>query len=480
MDKNKNRTAIVVALMLTMFLAAFEGTVVSTAMPTIARDLNGYNLISWVFSAYLLTSAVSTPIYGKLSDLLGRKKILIIGIIIFLIGTVLSGISQSMVQLIISRAIQGLGAGSILTLTYTIIGDLYDISGRAKIQGLLSTIWGVASILGPFIGGALLIKLSWHWIFFVNIPFGLIAIFMIGYYLHEEVHPRKVTIDYLGIIFLNIAIVALLFASLESANKTYLILCIIISIISLIIFIFVETKVSEPVIPFKIFNKPNIFANLIGFIVAVGIISIQSYMPLYAQNVLGYSPIISGLFLAPISISWFTSSFVLSKALKKYDAKTLIIVSTIFICVATGIISLLGVNTPIIVLIIAMFIIGFGFGGIMNATIIISQIAVADSEKGVSTSTMSLIRTIGETLGVSILGSIMDIGIRNHFSNMGVNGVTSDLLGSTANPLRLSKDAIQNGFFSGLHLVFISLFVISIIALLISLISPQIKNHKFK
>ena len=184
-NNENNKTKIVIALMLTMFLAAFEGTVVSTAMPTIARDLNGYKLISWVFSAYLLTSAVSTPIYGKLSDLLGRKKVLIAGIIIFLVGTLVSGLSQTMVQLIISRAIQGLGAGSIITLTYTIIGDLYDVSGSAKIQGLLSTIWGVASILGPFIGGVILLKLTWHWIFFVNIPFGILAIFMIGGYFHE-------------------------------------------------------------------------------------------------------------------------------------------------------------------------------------------------------------------------------------------------------------------------------------------------------
>ena len=473
----KNKTKIVVALMLTMFLAAFEGTVVSTAMPTIARDLNGYNLISWVFSAYLLTSAVSTPIYGKLSDLLGRKKVLITGIIIFLVGTLVSGLSQTMLELIISRAIQGLGAGSIITLTYTIIGDLYDISGRAKIQGLLSTIWGVASILGPFIGGVILIDLSWHWIFFVNIPFGILGIYMINKYFHEEVHTQKVKIDYFGILFLNISIVALLFASLESAKKEYLIGCLALAIISFIIFIFVERKASEPIIPFNIFNKRNVYANIIGFIVAVVIITIQSYLPLYTQNVLGYSPIISGLFLAPISISWFTSSFILAKYLKKYDAKFAIILSSALICIAMLLISILNVSTPIIVLIIAMFIIGFGFGGIMNSTIIISQIVVDDSQIGVSTSTMNLIRTIGQTLGVSILGSVLNTGITNHFNSEGLKNIGSDILGSAKNPLHFTKVQIQSGFYSGLHLVFISLFIISALCLLISFISPRIKNH---
>lgn len=476
MDKNRNK--IVIALMLVMFLAAFEGTVVSTAMPTIARDLNGYKLISWVFSAYLLTSAVSTPIYGKLSDLLGRKKVLIVGIIIFLIGTILSGLSQSMVELILSRAVQGLGAGSIITLTYTIIGDLYDVSGRAKIQGLLSTIWGVASILGPFIGGLILSKLSWHWIFFVNIPFGILGIFMISKYLHEEVHPHKVKIDYLGTLLINISIVALLFASLETSKITDLVVCSAIAVVSFIMFIFVERRAAEPIIPFDIFNRKNVFSNIIGFIVAVVIITIQSYMPLYTQNVLGYSPIISGLFLAPISISWFTSSFILSKVLRKYDAKFAIIVSSICVVVAMIIISLLGINTPIIILIISMFIIGFGFGGIMNSTIIISQTSVDDSKKGVSTSTMNLIRTIGQTLGVSIFGSLLNVGILNHFASKGINGVNSDVLGSASNPMHFSGIDITNGFYAGLHLVFIGLLVLSVLSLAISFISPRIKNHK--
>ena len=477
-NKENNKTKIVVALMLTMFLAAFEGTVVSTAMPTIARDLNGYKLISWVFSAYLLTSAVSTPIYGKLSDLLGRKKVLIVGVIIFLVGTLVSGLSQTMVQLIISRAIQGLGAGSIITLTYTIIGDLYDVSGSAKIQGLLSTIWGVASILGPFIGGVILLKLTWHWIFFVNIPFGLLGIFMISRYFHEEVHPQKIKIDYFGTLFLNISIVALLFASLESSDKKYLVGCLILAIISFIIFIIIEKKVEEPIIPFDIFNKISVFANIISFLVAILIIVIQSYMPLYTQNVLGYSPIISGLFLAPISISWFTSSFILAKFLKKFDAKYAIIISAIFVCVAVGLIVMLKISTSVIVLILAMFIIGFGFGGIMNSTIIISQISVSEERKGVSTSTMNLIRTIGQTLGVSILGSILNTGITSHFNEKGISNVTSNILGSAANPLHFTKLDIEKGFYSGLHLVFLSLLILAILALLISIISPKIKNHK--
>ncbi len=471
----KQKKLVVVALMLVTFLAAFEGTVVSTAMPTIARDLNGYNLISWIFSAYLLTSAVSTPIYGKLSDLFGRKKIITIGILIFLVGTTLSGLSRDMVQLIIFRAIQGLGSGAILTLTYTIIGDLFDTSEKAKMQGFLSTVWGVASILGPFVGGAILAKLSWHWIFFVNIPFGLIGMYMINKYFHEKVVKRKASIDYLGSLFLTIAIVALLFSCLESHNTKLLTGLIIVSIVSIIIFCIVESKAKEPIVPKKIFNKTTIIVNILCFIVSIILISIQSYMPIYTQNVLGYSPLLSGLFLAPVSISWFLTSFILSRTLPKYGEKIVMTVAIIILIVANIIVNLLGINSNIIILIIAMFIMGFGFGGVLNSSIIVVQEQVEPRDIGVSTSTIALIRTLGQTIGVSIFGAIMNLSITNHFKAQGINGVTPDNLSPTNNIFHLSNAQIKSGFFAGVHSIFWALLIIAIITLIIGLILPKKK-----
>lgn len=476
MDKKKRN--VVIALMLVTFLAAFEGTVVSTAMPTIAEDLNGYALISWVFSAYLLTSAISTPIYGKLSDLFGRKKILSIGIIIFLIGTTLSGFSQTMVYLIISRSIQGLGAGAILTLTYTIIGDLFSVSEKAKMQGWLSTIWGIASVAGPFVGGAILFRLSWHWIFFVNIPFGLIGIYMLNANLKETVIKRKVNIDYAGVLFLTIAIVALLFACLENSNIEYFTTFIIITIISIIIFYFIEKKAQEPLVPFNIFTKPIILSNLVCFLVSMILIAIQSYLPIYTQDVLGYNPLISGLFLAPISFTWFLSSFVLAKTIPKYGDKKNIIVATIIIILGLIAVYFLNLSNPIALLIIAMLILGFGFGGIMTTVIIVAQEAVQPNEIGVSTSTTTLIRTLGQTIGVSIFGSVLNLGISNHFKSLGLSYITPSNLDKAHDLFHIPLEEVQVGFFSGVHNIFIILLIIAVICFIFSLLIPKKINPK--
>lgn len=201
---------ILMALTVAMFLAAVEGTVVTTAIPTISRDLQGFQIISLVFSVYLLASAISTPIYGKLSDLYGRKNMLSIGIIMFLIGSCLCGLSQNMYMLIGFRVIQGLGAGSIFTLTYTIIGDVFTIEERPKVQGIIGTVWGVASLTGPFLGGILIDTLSWHWIFFINMPFGILSVILIQKNIKENFEKKRCKIDFAGIVTLSLAMIIFL------------------------------------------------------------------------------------------------------------------------------------------------------------------------------------------------------------------------------------------------------------------------------
>ena len=207
---NFKKVNLTVSLMLAMFLASVEGTIVTMATPTITKDLHGFALISMVFSAYLLTSAISTPIYGKLADLYGRKRTLSIGILIFLTGSCLCGLSQNMAMLIAFRALQGLGAGSIFTVTYTIIGDGFPLEERSKIQGALSTMWGVASLIGPFLGGFLIDMLSWHWIFFINIPFGLLSVLLLQGSLKESVEKKEHKIDYAGAAVLSLAVILFL------------------------------------------------------------------------------------------------------------------------------------------------------------------------------------------------------------------------------------------------------------------------------
>lgn len=461
---NNKKRNIVIAIMVSMFLAAFEGTVVTTALPTIAKSLNGYNLISWVFASYLLTSAVSTPIYGKLSDLYGRKKMLTIGIVIFLIGSSLCGFSQSMFQLIMFRAIQGIGAGSILTITFTIVGDLFDLEERSKIQGLLSTVWGVASLLGPFIGGYFIDYLSWHWIFFINIPFGIISLFLLNKNLDEQVSNTKPKIDYLGSLLLTISIVSILLCVFTSSTYARVIY-IICFIVSLTIFYFVENKCEEPVVPFDIFSKDTILMNVIAFFIAAILMAVEAYTPLYTQNVLGYSAKVSGLSMAPMSLTWLLSSFFLVKLFKKFGEKKVILGSILILALTSYLLRFLTPNTPLIYFIIIVFIMGAGFGGALNSLTILIQNAASYEKRGAATSTNALIRTLGQTIGVSILGGLVNSSLSSYFNNSNISGVTADNIYSSG----ASSIQIKEAFFSGVHNIFYSLIFLAIISFVVGM-----------
>lgn len=477
MDNRKRN--IVISLMVAMFLAAVEGTVVTTAIPTIAKALNGFELISWVFSVYLLTSAISTPIYGKLSDLYGRKNILSIGVVIFLLGSFLSGISGSMYQLIIFRAVQGLGAGSIFTVTYTIVGDVFSLAERAKVQGWLGTVWGVASLAGPFLGGFLIEYLSWHWIFFINIPFGLLSIVLLQRNLDEHLEKKKVKIDYAGAIVLSLSILSFLYGTMSngegsSASSTLNILPLAAAAVLLVFFYFIEKRVSQPIIPFEIFTKPNILINLISFLISAVLIGIDVYMPLYMQNILGFSPTISGLSMAPMSIAWTLSAVLLAKAITKYGERAVIVLSTLIIMSGCVLLLTLHLSSSIVLVVIYSFILGFGMGGAFTILTIVVQSSVDYSKRGAATAANSLVRTIGQTIGISILGSIVNFSIVRYLSNLGIKGIDPDNLYSSTNVnTGLSLGNIKASIFSGIHLVFIILIVVSAVCFLLSFSSSN-------
>ncbi len=469
MDLKKRN--ITIAVMVAMFLGAVEGTIVTTAIPTIVKDLNGFELISWVFSAYLLTSAISTPIYGKLSDLYGRKNILCIGIIIFLVGSSLCGISQSMYALIGFRALQGLGAGAIFTVTYTIVGDVFSLSERAKVQGWLSTVWGIASLIGPFLGGFLIDNLSWHWIFFINIPFGILSIILLQKNVNENFERKKPNIDYMGIVALSAAIIALLYGVLsgEKSHSLYspaIIISIALTGVFLVLFYFVEKRAAEPIIPFEIFTKTNIIVNIISFFASCVLIGADVYMPIYIQSVLGFGATISGLSMAPMSVSWLLSSVILSKAIPKYGERIVIGSSACILLLSSMLLPTLNVQSPLILVIIYVFIMGFGFGGCFTTLTIVVQESVDYSNRGAATASNSLVRTLGQTIGVSVFGAMFNLNIIKYFSNLGIKGVDPSNLYSATN---LSVNQIRTSLNSGLHIVFISLIVITMISLLLSL-----------
>ncbi|KAJ51122.1 EmrB/QacA subfamily drug resistance transporter [Clostridium tetanomorphum] len=476
---NSKKMNIIIAIMVAMFLAAVEGTVVTTAIPTIVKDLNGFKLISWVFSLYLLTSAITTPIYGKLADLYGRKNTLSVGIIIFLIGSSLCGLSSNMYQLIIFRALQGIGAGAIFTVTYTIVGDEFDISERAKVQGWLSTVWGIASLIGPFLGGFLLESLSWHWIFFINIPFGLLSIILLKRNLKENFEVKKHKIDYLGTIILSLSIIALLYGVLllEKSKSLFslgIIISILIASVLLILFYFIEKKAEEPIIPLEILTKSNVIANGITFMIAAVLIGMEVYMPLYIQNVLGFGATISGISMAPMSVAWLLSAMILSKAIPKYGEKKVVFISTLILVFSSILLTTLKVSSSISLVISYVFIMGFGFGGAFTILTIMVQASVEYNQRGAATASNSLLKTLGQTVGISVFGSIFNINIVKYFNNLGVSEIDPSSLYSNINENTvITAKNVGLSVNSSLHIIFTVLIIISLICLILSLILPS-------
>lgn len=478
MDNRKRN--IVIALMVAMFLAAFEGTVVTTAMPSIAKALKGFELISWIFSAYLLTSAISTPIYGKLADLFGRKNIICIGILIFLTGSSLCGLSQNMYELIAFRALQGLGAGAIFTVTYTIVGDVFSLSERAKIQGLLGTVWGIASLIGPFLGGFLIDSLSWHWIFFINVPFGVLSIILIQKNLEENIVGKKHKIDYLGSLMMTIAIVSLLIAVLENSTGLLAYLCYTLTVIALIFLYFIEKKAKEPIIPLSIFNINTSVINFISFLVAGVLIGIQGYMPMYIQSILGFGATTSGLSIAPMTLSWLLSAFILARAIPRYGERKVILLSVAILILSSLLLSTLNVSSSLYTLIAFMFIMGFGFGGIFNAVTLIVQSSVGYNMRGAAVATNSLVRTLGQTIAVSIFGSVLNSRIAYYFNNHGFDSIDTNNLFSAANLSKgITEGQIKAALNTGVHSIFVIAIIICIVCLILSFILPKsFEEHK--
>lgn len=430
MDSRKQK--IVIALMVAMFLAAFEGTVVAIAIPTIVKELNGFELVSWVFSLYLLTSAVSTPIYGKLSDLYGRKNVLSLGIFIFLVGSFACGLSQNMFQLIISRALQGLGAGAIFTVTFTIIGDIFTFTERTKVQGWLSTVWGIASLAGPFLGGFLIDHFSWHWIFFINIPFGILSILIIQNNLNENIEKKKHKIDYAGTLALSSAIVVLLYAILAGDHTwqvDQILLSVVVTGILLGAFYFIEKHADEPIVPFEIFSKETNVVSVMSFLVSVIIIVITVYLPIYVQNILGFNATVSGLAMAPMSFAWLSTAFLLAKALPRYGERAVAGFSAIILLISCMLLTTLSTKTHLLQILIYTTLLGFGFGGVFNTLTIMVQDSVGYDKRGTAIAFNSLIRTLAQTIGVSIFGSILNMNVGRSSLSSGLQIVFFALVG---------------------------------------------------
>ncbi len=401
-----NRPLTVVALLLSISMAAMEMTVVSTAMPTVVGDLGGIQLYSWVFTGYLLTSTVTVPIYGKLADLYGRKPVLLAGIALFLAGSVASGLARSIGALIAFRALQGVGAGAMQPTTLTIVGDIYNLEERSRMQGVFGAVWGVAGLVGPLLGGIIVRYLSWRWVFFINVPAGIAAAALLVGALHERVEPHRHALDLAGAGLLTAGLVALLFGT-RGGRATVVGLPLAAAL--LVLFFVVERRATEPVLPLDLFGRRVMgVATLAGALVGAGMISMVTYVPLYVQGVLGGSPTAAGSAITPMVVGWPIASAIGGRVLPRVGFRPLIRAGLAISAISAAALALFlrpGASLHVPQAATAAFGAGLGFAN--TALLIAVQTSVEWRQRGVATASTMFARTIGGTLAVGALGGVL-------------------------------------------------------------------------
>jgi EmrB/QacA subfamily drug resistance transporter len=414
MDSGK-RWAIMGAVMLGLFLSAMDQTIVGTAMPRIIADLSGLKLYAWVFTSYMLASTTFVPIVGKLGDIYGRKIFFITGIVIFLIGSMLCGMSQNMVQLIVFRGIQGIGGGFIFANAFAIIGDLFPPAERGKYAGLMSGVFGLASVLGPLIGGALTDHAHWRWVFYVNIPLGLVALVVLAVVLPASArHDATRKLDYAGAITLAAAIAPMLLA-FSWAGTDYawgspqVVGPLVFSALMGAAFFIIETRAEDPIVPFSLFRN-SIFAvcTAIAFVSGAAMFSASVYIPLFMQGVLGFSATNAGLVLTPMTIAMVCGSAIGGQVMSRTGRYKFLTVGGLSVaCVGLFMLSTMTADSSQITGMQYMALLGFGLGLSFPTLVLAAQNAVPHTMMGLTTSLNQFARSVGGTIGVAIMGSIL-------------------------------------------------------------------------
>ncbi|HEX3399662.1 MAG TPA: MFS transporter, partial [Acetobacteraceae bacterium] len=356
------------------FMAAVESTIVATAMPTIVADLGGFSLFSWVFAVYLLTQAVSIPVYGRLADVYGRKRVFYAGAGLFLVGSTLCGFSQSMVSLILFRALQGFGAGGVQPIAATILGDIYTPTERAHVQGLVSSVFGVAAVLGPSLGAFLVEQVSWQLVFWVNLPIGVAAIAMVAAFLREEVEPRHRRIDYLGSLLLMVAITALMLVLVQGGTlpRIAAVGVAIVGIVALVVLVLHESNIPEPMLPVELWRSRIILVgSLGGAVIAAVMTGVSAFLPTYVQGAMGRSPTTTGIVIAVLSVIWATASIVAGRLMVRTSYRLTGAIGAIALMLGCAILIALDESNSLTLVNFGAALIGVGMG-FCNTTFLVS------------------------------------------------------------------------------------------------------------
>ena len=469
-----NRVLIVATIMLATFMVAIEATIVATAMPRIVGQLGGFSYYSWVFSAFLLAQSTTTVIYGKLSDIFGRKPVLICGILIFLVGSLLCGLAWSMMSLVLFRLLQGLGAGAIQPVTMTIIGDLFKLEERGRVQGIMATVWATSAVVGPLAGGIIVDTISWAWIFWINLPIGIISIIAFMAFLKEDVAHKQVKIDYLGAVLFSISIVALLVILTETDASAWILLSLAaVFVVSGILFLRQEKRAPEPIISIALWSRRLIAtSNAATLLAGMALIGLSTILPMYVQGVLGRSPIVAGFTLTMLVVGWPMSVMLSGRLYKRFGIRrTLRVGSLLFPFGACFLLFLTPESSPVIAG-AGSFFMGFGMGLISLTSIVLVQESVEWSMRGSATASIIFARSLGNTLGATVLGAILNAGINHYASGEAAAGL-HDVLNQPTGLSELAADpAIRTVFDLALHWSFWGVVVVAVLTFFTTWLIP--------
>ncbi|MBV8737461.1 MAG: MFS transporter [Alphaproteobacteria bacterium] len=470
-----HRGMVLLAALIATFMAAVESSIIATAMPTIVGDLGGFRLFSWVFAAYLLTMAVTVPVYGRLADLYGRKRIFFVGTGIFLVGTTLCGLARTMIALVAFRALQGIGAGAIQPIASTVVGDIYTPAERARVQGYLSSVFGVSAIIGPALGAFLVEHVHWALVFWVNLPIGAISIAMFAAYLPEQVERRRRHIDYLGAVMLIVGVGAPMLALVQARSLDGGSLVALVGFgLAVLVFLFVhETREPEPMVPFRLWrNRVIALSNLGIFGTGSTMMAISAFLPTYVQGVMGRSPSVAGLVLGCMSVSWMFASFAAGRLMIRTSYRLSAALGAVALVIGAAMLTRLQPSSGVAWAAGGSLVMGIGMGACNTAFLVSIQASVGWNERGVATGANMFMRILGQSFGAALGGAILNFGVFRRVPDAGdaVNRLLQPALRHSLGAAEIAR--LTGAVAASLHEVYLVATLTALATLAISLAFP--------